>query len=303
MNDIEKYRRFSESEKTIPIFSKGWWLDAVCPGEWDVFLLEENKQIIAALPFHLSHFNGKREIRKAPLTQTNGVWIRYPENQKYEKKIRYEIKLMDFLIDKIESLNLSKYQQYFHYSMTNWLPFYWKGYSQTTRYTYVIQDTSNINEIYQNLDSNIRKLLRKSEKIVQVKEDLEIDEFYTLNQLTYERQNLEVPYSYDVILRIDRMCKERNARKILYCVDEYKQIHAAAYFIWDEQSVYYLMSGSNPKYRHSQALTLLLYEGIKLANQFKKKFDFEGSMKKNIERHFRQFGAIQIPYHNIYKEF
>ncbi len=50
MSDLEKYRLFSEHEKTIPLFSKGWWMDAVCPDEWNVILLEENQQINAHYP-------------------------------------------------------------------------------------------------------------------------------------------------------------------------------------------------------------------------------------------------------------
>lgn len=303
MTALEKYRLFSEQEKSIPLFSKGWWMDAACLNDWDVLLIEENGQIIVSLPYYFQNQNGMKEIRKAPLTQNNGIWIRYPENQKYEKKLSYETKLMNCLIEKIEQLNLAKYQQYFHYSITNWLPFFWKGYSQTTRYTYVIEDTSNMEQIYQNLNSNIRKLIRKAERIVQVQDNLDIDEFYHLNKMTYDRQNIEIPYSFEIVSRIDKECMKRNARKIMSCVDQHNQIHTAAYFVWDDESVYYLMSGSNPNFRDSQSLTLLLYEGIKLASQLGKKFDFEGSMKKNIEHHFRQFGAIQRAYHSIVKTF
>lgn len=111
MTDIEKYRKFSESEKTIPIFSKGWWLDAVCPGDWNVILIEENNQVLASLPYYLQNHNGLKEIRKAPLTQNNGIWIRYPLDQKYERKLSYEKKIMDLVIGKIEELGLTKYQQ------------------------------------------------------------------------------------------------------------------------------------------------------------------------------------------------
>lgn len=298
-----KYRAYSEVEKTIPLFSKGWWMDAVCQDDWDVILIEENKQIIAALPYYIQNKYGEKEIRKAPLTQTNGVWISYPSDQKYEKKISYETNIMNLVINEIEKLNLKKYQQYFHYSVKNWLPFYWRGFTQTTRYTYVITDTSKTEEVYNNFNSNIRKNIRKAEKSMHIKDDLAIDEFYHLNKMIFNRQNIEIPYSFDTVLRIDEACVKRNARKIYYCTDEHNQIHSAAYFAWDDNSVYYLMSGSNPHYRSNQSLTLLLYEGIKLASALDRKFDFEGSMKENIERYFRQFGAQQIPYHNICKVF
>ena len=33
--------------------------------------------------------------------------------------------------------------QNFHYGITDWLPFYWEGYRQTTRYTYMLKDIRN----------------------------------------------------------------------------------------------------------------------------------------------------------------
>ena len=303
MTDKEKYRKFSETEKTIPIFSKGWWMDAVCGDQWDVILIEENGQILASLPYYFVEHDGLKEIRKAPLTQNNGIWIHYPQNQKYENKLSLEHRLMDLVIDKIEALNVHKYQQYFHYSIQNHLPFFWRGYTQTTRYTYVIEDTSKVDELVKNFSSSIRNTIRKASKTVMVEEDLDIEQFYNLNKLTYERQNLSIPYSFDLVSRIDEACKMRNARKIYYCLDDEKHIHSAAYFVWDDESVYYLMAASDPVYRSSQSLSLLIYEGIKLANRLGKKFDFEGSMKKNIEKHFRQFGAKQFAYHHIQKTF
>lgn len=303
LTNLEKYRAFSETEKTIPLFSKGWWMDAVCGDNWNVLLVEENNRIIAALPYYLEIAEGFKEIRKAPLTQNNGIWIHYPPNQKYEKKLSYENRLMDLIIDGIEELDIDKYQQYFHYSVKNHLPFYWRGYTQTTRYTYVIEDTSNLEEVFKNFNVNIRNYIRKAEKQIVVLKDLGIEQFYELNKLTFERQNLQIPYTFELVLRIDEACSKRKARKVYYAVDDNGKIHSAAYFVWDDESVYYLMSASDPAFRHTQSLTLLLYEGIKLASRMGKKFDFEGSMKKNIEHHFRQFGAKQFPYHHIQKTF
>lgn len=303
MSNLEKYRMFSESEKSIPLFSKGWWMDAVCEDNWDVILLENADVIIASLPYYFQEMNHWIEIKKAILTQTNGIWINYPQNQKYEKRLSFENRVMNYIIDEIEKLPITQYQQYFHFTIENWLPFYWRGYSQTTRYTYVIEDTSNLQQIYENFNSNLRKSIRKAEKQVTVKEDISIDEFYCFNKMTFKRQGLDIPYSIEIVSRIDEACNKRDARKTFYCVDENNQIHSAIYFVWDDDTVYYLMSGSHPDYRNTQSLSLLMFEGIKLAHQLNKKFNFEGSMKKNIEHHFRQFGAIQKAYHHIFKTF
>lgn len=54
MTSREKYREFCKTEKTIPIFSKDWWLDAVCGKDnWGVVLIERGGKIIVTLPYYL----------------------------------------------------------------------------------------------------------------------------------------------------------------------------------------------------------------------------------------------------------
>jgi hypothetical protein len=44
-----------------------------------------------------------------------------------------------------------------------------------------------------------------------------------------------------------------------------------------------------------------MWNAIKIASENTKRFDFEGSMIENVERFFRSFGAVPIPYYNIKK--
>ncbi len=304
MNDNKKKYIKLCDENNIPLFSQYYWLDAVCGEEnWNVIIIEINGNIIASLPYYLNRIEAGFEIRKAPLTQNNGVYFYYPNGIKYDRKIAFEHKVLDMIIDEIEKLEIVSYRQYFHYSFENWLPFYWMGYTQSTRYTYVIEDTSNLETIYREFNGNIRKHIKKAKKIVKVYYDLNYKEFYDLNMKTYERQDFEIPYSFELFEKLYKNLEKHDCVKILYAKDKDNKIHSSALFAYDNTSVYYLMSGSDEKYRSSQSLTLLIYEGIKIANQLGKKFDFEGSMKKNIEKFFRQFGAVQKPYFDIRKDF
>ena len=90
---------------------------------------------------------------------------------------------------------------------------------------------------------------------------------------------------------------------MLFAVDVDNEIHSVAFVVWDEQSIYYLMNGTNPAFKASQANAFLIYESIKIASEKGKKFDFEGSVIKQIERSFREFGGVQKPYFRIYKDF
>ena len=156
----EKYRKLCITEPSIPIFSKDWWLDAVCGKDnWDVVVIEKGGQVIATMPFYLVKKYGMSMITMPKLTQTMGPWIKYPPNQKYTSRLSFEKRIM---IDLINGLpHFDSFSQNFHYSITNWLPFYWHGFKQTTRYTYVIEDLKDLEEVVSRFKGNMRNKIRK----------------------------------------------------------------------------------------------------------------------------------------------
>lgn len=304
MNNKSIYRDLCSRETAIPIFLCDWWMDAVCGDEnWDVILLEKGGQVVAVMPYYfIKKINGIK-ISQPLLTQKNGIWIKYPLNQKLASRISFQRNIIKEVIEKLESLKLISYNQNFDYNFTNWMPFYWNNFSQYTRYTYIIEDLYNLEHVYSELHSNIRKNIRKAQKMVSVKEELSIEEFYKINKMTFERQNMKVPYTLEFLKKIDETCIKKRCRKIFYAEDKEGRIHAAIYIVWDENSAYWLMGGANPELRSSEATTLLTWEAIKFSSTVTKIFDFEGSMIEPIEKFFSSFGAIQKPYFNIGKEY
>ncbi|MEG2288882.1 MAG: peptidoglycan bridge formation glycyltransferase FemA/FemB family protein [Clostridium sp.] len=303
MNNKEKYMKFCD-DKNIGIFSQYWWLDTVSGKDgWDVILNEKGGSIVAALPFSYSENRHGIDIHQAKLTQKNGVYIEYPSNQKYTSKLSFEKKAMKEIIDELEKRNLNKYTQNFDYTVTNWLPFYWRGYNQTSRYTYVIEDISDFERIYNNIDSSTKNMIRKAEKIVKIKENLDVDSFYEINKMTFERKGMNIPYDKDLIKKIESETKRRECSKSFYAVDEEGNIHAAIYLVWDKTSVYYLLGGINPDYKNSNATSLLLKNAIEFSVSMNLKFDFEGTMNEDIEKFFSSFGGRQVQYFTISKSF
>jgi hypothetical protein len=303
MTNKEKYIKFC-SKVYVPIFSKPWWMDTVCGSDsWDVFLVEKGNSILAAMPYYITERNNQRLITKAPLTQNNGIIINYPPEQKYCTRLDYEEEIINQVCDFIETLDMAKYEQQYHYSFTNWLPFFWRRYSEIMRYTYVIENTSSMNDVESNFDSKIRNELRKAQRAVHICNNIDTQKFYEINKLSFERQERDIPYSYDFFVNLHEACTQNNCGKMLFAIDGQQNIHSVAYLVWDEKSVYYLLNGTDPQYKSSQANALLVYESIKFASELKRQFDFEGSVIKPIERAFRAYGGVQKPYFRIYKEF
>jgi hypothetical protein len=304
MNDKEIYAKLCLEQKDIPIFSTNWWMDAVCgANNWDVILINKGTELVAALPYYFINKGGRKIVKQPILTQTNGVWIKYPKNQKYVTKLSYEKEVINLLIDKLSESDISSYNQSYNYRYDNWLPFYWRGFEEKAKYTYVIENEVDIDQVYANIDSKTKNQIRKAEKILKIEDDVDVDTFYKVNSMTFERQGLKIPYSIDVVKRIYDSCKKRECVKIFSALDGENNVHASIFIVWDNETAYYIMGGSNPEYRKSDAMSLLIWKGIEFSLTNGLNFDFEGSMLEPIEKFFRSFGAKQKLYFNLSKEF
>ena len=300
MTNKGKYRELCKKERDIPIFSKDWWLDAVCGEDnWSVVLIENDGEIIASLPYFKKKKYGFVIITMPPLTQNFKLWIKYPANQKYNKKLYFENKIISELIDKLPKFDM--FNLYFHYSLTNWLPFYWKNFKQTTRYTYIIEDLKNIESVFSNFSRSKKREIKRAEKVVSITDNFTLEDCYKTNELTFQRQNLKIPFSFKLLKDIDIVCKENNCRKLIFAADKENNIHTTLYYIYDDISVMCLIGGSDPKLRDSSANSLIHFEAMKFAHKNDLIYNFEGSMMQGVENFFRGFGAIQKPYFSITK--
>ena len=296
MKKKDIYHIFCESEPTLPIFSQSWWLDAVAgENNWDICLVEKNDEVLATMPYVIKKRQGFKLLTTPLLTQTLGPWIK-PSSANYSKALGQEKDLMQLLISQLPLYD--HFQQNWHHTCTNWLPFYWKGFSATTRYTYQVRNISSKPVELNLFQENIRKDIRKASNRfkLRIKENPTISDFIALNKKTFQRQEKELPYSEDFLIQLDAACEKNNARKIFIAEDEDGNQHAGVYIVWNSYCAYYLMGGGDPELRNSGATSLCMYEGIKFAATVTDTFDFEGSMIEPIERFFRGFGAIQTPY-------
>lgn len=300
MNQHKK--RYIEHCQNYPIsvFSQYWWLDATAGfNNWDVVMVERDGMIVATLPYYSSKMMGFNVLEAPIFTPYLGVNIIYPDDLKSSNYISYEKKILTELIEKIPDFHYFK--QSFSYKITNWLPFYWKGFKQTTKYTYVIEDIQELDSVFKNFKSNVRRNIKKAEKNLIVKDSDDIEKLENVINKTFARQNIKSKNSLEQFKKLDDACKAYEARKILLAEDDSGRVHAGIYLVWDKESVFYLRGGGDPELRNSGAHSLLFWKGIQFAAQQKLTFDFEGSMIEPIENFFRTFGASQKPYHRIYK--
>jgi Acetyltransferase (GNAT) domain len=295
----------AQSKSTTPVpatsytlFQEPWWLDAVVPGEWEEVVVKRGGQVAARLPFVRQKKFGQTLLLQPKITPSLGPWLQ-SSTAKLTHRLADEKELMQQLIDALPRFDV--FRQCFAPEVTYWLPFYWRGFSQTTRYSYRLLDLTNLDRISTGFRPNTRLEIRKAKKLVAVRNDLNLDSFARVWELTFARQGIRLPVSRAQLERIEMSCERRGCRKMFFAEDARGRIHAAAYVIWNADCAYYLMGGGDPELRTSGAGSLVVWEAIRFAATVSRQFDFEGSMIEPVERFFRAFGGHPVPYFSVSK--
>lgn len=286
---------------SAPIYCQPWWLEALSPGNWDYTVVAQGDEIAGVLPFVRQRCGWRQVALGMPeMTHTLGPWLRQSETD-YSTQMAEQTELMMRLIDALPAHVC--FRQDFHYTITNWLPFHWRGFSQTTGYTYVFQDLHDLNAIWEAFDHDVRTSIHKAQKTVRVVDDLGIEIFNDVRIKSFARQGRVSVWPLEYIRRVDEACKAHNARRIFFAIDSSNRIHCVVYMVWTEYSAYLIMGGGDPDLRMSGANCLLIWEAIRFASQVARSLDFEmGAPTKQIEHFFRLFGARLVPYYRVTRD-
>jgi len=281
----------------LPVFYQDWYLDAVCnDGTWGAAIVEDGDQVVGVWPWFRKKRFGFTYLAMPLFTKFMGPWI-VPGIADHRQQLRW-IQELAGQLPKVDCIKADC-----HYQFANWLPLYWQGFRQTTRYSYQLDLTRDLGELRKGLNRNMRRNIKNAASLVRVSALDDPELFYRINTLSFERQGLRIPYSFADFKRHDAALRQKGARHMYLAQDDQGNIHSVAYLIRDQQSAYYHLSGDDPDYRDSGSGILMIWEGIRYAREELgvPTFDFEGSMMKAVGAIRRQFGAIPVPYSRLWR--
>lgn len=297
----DEYRAFCQQEDSLNMFARDWWLDAaVGPDGWDVALVKKNDVVVAAMPYVQRRRLGMKILSQPALTPILGPWLHSLEGRPSVKSSN-EKELMQALIDQLPPFD--HFAQTWDSRLSNWRPFFWNGFRQTTYYSFILPDLSDPEKLWAGLDGKVRRLLSKLEREnrLQVRDDLPLDVLLELNRKTFERQGLASSFADELAYRLDAACQERGCRKVIIVVGDDGVPHSGYYFVWDRHSAYGLIAGMDPAYRQSGANSLCLWATILHAAGVTRKYNFCGSMIEPVANFMGSFGGQPTPYFHVSK--
>lgn len=286
MTKKEKYLLDEGLQEQLPVFYHPWWLSAVYKN-WDVAIVEDDGKIVAAYPFQKEKIAGITLIRPGLMTAYNAPYIL--ENYR-EKKV-----VLD-LMAQLPSHGLHAFISHPAYESTvyDFLP----DFEKDERITFIINLNHSSEQLFQNLEAKRRNDIRKAMADLTIEEcTLDVETFYKWHKHTFLEKKAKYPYSISFLKRVNEAATKNKACLCLQAKGSNGINFGIAWFVFDSNAMYYLLSAANPEVKHRGAISLLIWNAILIAKRMNLQyFDFEGSMNKGIASFFSKFGGEEKPY-------
>lgn len=305
----EEYRKFcKETESRLPIFMQDWYLDAtVADGaEWRVICIKENQDIVAVFPFQYAKIRTKYGMKLYKIENTfqmvrGGIWIDYKKYDSIGKRERHLIDIVNQVIDRLpyyDNLSVA-----FDLDFTDWTPLYWRGFAQTTYYTYVMEpkDYGRKEEaLFNSFQKQRKKNIKRAEQLYTVDCELTGSEFYEFLNAVYAEKGKKLSYSAEQFHRLDKALEEHDASKIYRAKDKNGNTVAVSYMICDKERWYHMFGTFKQEARGAKEL--LSWSGMKECMKHNIIYDFEGSMIPGVSEYNRGFYVKKVPYYCIFND-
>ena len=238
MTNKELYRELCLRTSDLPIFMQDWWMDAVCAGkQWDVLLsYNSNGNIQAAMPYLIRKKAWMKYIVMPQQTQIGGVWISsaVSDNTNTVSEI-----CQDFA-HQLAELDLSYYYQHYPIGSPAVEAMHALGFKTKERVTYRIEDLSDLDQVINAFSKNKKRQLQKALSL-HADMNMSAEDFYRFHVQCLQDQGKQISYSREFLLVLDRKTQRLEQSQILSIRNADNQVLAAAFLVWDKQSMYYLI--------------------------------------------------------------
>lgn len=281
----EKYIAFIK-EHYVPLFYRDVYLDAVCDGPWDVILYQKEGQIVAAYVYMIKQKMGLQYIVQPQLCPYTGPYFFDPLFAK---------EAYAYFLSALPKHHLL-IQDYFH-SIPDLTV---NPFTQSTKHTYLLDRTVDIDKLWQKQSSVHRRIIRKAEKGLRYETEERIDSFLEFVSTTFEKRGKAIPNDPSIFRRLDEVLDKNGQRKIVKCTNSEGTVVAMCYFMIDERWTYNFANSVIEDYRH-YGMNLILWNEIKTTLSSGRSFDFEGSMIPGIDEFFKRFKGEKTYYQSRYK--
>jgi hypothetical protein len=296
--DRDRFDRFAADHGGV--FDSVAWGDCVSPNLVRIGLFDRGDALRGGFCADVQRRFGLTILRNPPFTRQIGPFFEYRASNA-AARLTERRAVVEAMANYLASAHAAVVSLSLSPSVTDTLPFYWRGFKVVPHYTFRLDLTQNLRTLAADMSAERRNDIRKAERDGITTR--EVDDSHVLRGLvvaTFDRQGTSFPR--EAMDRILSAFSPGGAQSYCIVASDAGRAHAAAYVVHDQETAYYLMGGYSAEQPHHGAGALALNHAIRRAQETGLRvFDFEGSMRPSIERFFRGFGGELVPVFGIHR--
>lgn len=298
--DRKRYEEFVlENIETTSLYYTPWWLDAmVGQANWSPYVITSSTTE-AIIPLFEPVPNW---IIAPPYCQSGGIAYCSSlcgDNRNNRKALVRRRQLLESFLESYSDKRFFKLP--FSTDFSDWLPFYWRGYSSSVRYTYQLSLCGE-KELLSRESSHIRqKVAIAIKRGWSYSEEVAPQDFFELLKVLYEKRKIAT----NLIPSLERGVSQALLLQkgfVAGVTSAEGQLLATAFIVYSGGVGYLIATATHTCVVDSAPTAYLLHRVLlSLYAQGFTTFDFEGSMLKGVEFLFRSFSPQQVPLIEISK--
>jgi len=239
----DRYTAFYHKLSAPPLFHHPRWLDILCGSDkWTaLFYTDKKGREQAVLPITRPGKLHRFLLRQPPLTPWLGPLYSTDHNRSPQRQHAWQLKVMASFSQQMPRAALT----ILHLAPRagSWLPFYWTGFQQTTRYTYQIDLTAPDARLWSAVARNQRQLIRRGQKELTVQENGPwLDEVYQGLQATLTRNKVPTPLSDRQWDKLTSWLLQEKKGILFSAAKVPGQPQGHVFLVWDDRTAYFLVS-------------------------------------------------------------
>jgi hypothetical protein len=174
--------------------------------------------------------------------------------------------------------------------------FYHLGLELNYRITYRIPSDRKLETQWEEMHSDHRRKIKKSLKRYKIIENGPVAKLWSMKKNSLSKSQRSMFPSLEKFSVAVETLIEKEKGSLIGLQDDEDQWRALAFFGEDANSVYYLVGFTEKRTSNESHSLAVLWWGIERALNSGKNFDFEGTMLPQLDRTFRRFNPVAIPY-------
>ena len=230
-----------------------------------------------------------------------GICFR-PFESKISKVFESKKEIIQNILEKIPA-NLRLFEYQFSPAFDYPTPLIWKGFTINPRFTLQINLEPDLEEVWSHFSDGAKRDVRKAEKAgIEIREIHDLEPVINLFLKTRgDRVKSVKAIEYKRLNAVFRRFHASGESFSLGAFTAENQFVAGILFFRFRDMVIYYFGGTEKEFRNSGAMSAIIWTAIQQNHGKAKCFDFDGSMIESIERFYRSFGSVPVPYLQVRK--